>query len=387
MTNPYAALQSPAVIADSVQQSFERGAKQAREREIRRTAAQAMAGDENALAKLYGLDPGMGANIEEQIHQRGERQRASDYRSAVGDIMLGGGAAPGMNALGALGPQATPSWNGGAGANALMRFAPPQPGNTMAQGQGGLTARTAAPSPYAGPMASPGIGDGIPGQAPAGAPGPRSDAMARAIRANPEGFLKVQGQMTELTQDKLKLAVDINDFGMQLLGGVHDQPSYDMAKRRAAEVYQQHGIPFPELPAEYSPDAIRGLQMQGMDTSKQLAAIVRENRLDWDMQDDALDNQRADRNADSLISSRKPRNGPRSAAPKGPTPTSVIGAIMDKQAKGQPLTPAERQTLTEYRAGKGRGKASGAIAESADGRQMVVKGGKWVYQDTGKPVE
>lgn len=43
------------------------------------------------------------------------------------------------------------------------------------------------------------------------------------------------------------------------------------------------------------------------------------------------------------------RGAGRSGGPKAPTPATVVGGIMDKQARGQPLTPSEQLTLQQYR--------------------------------------
>jgi hypothetical protein len=390
MDNPFNALQFPDV-GGAIWKSYEHSAEQARVREARRAAAAAMGGDQNALLKLYALDPAMGASTEDALYQRSERTRASEYRGALGDYMTGGG-------------QQAP----GAGQNALMGYGMPGGGAATNLAPPPQTARSVGSPGFAPPsgssVATPGIGDNIPGNPPAASIGNRQDAMTRAMRANPEGFLTFQGKQLQVNEGQLKQLRTIHDFGMQLLGGVHDQASYDAAKAQASQFYQQHGMQLPELPPQYAPEVIHDLQMQGMETDKQLQAIVRENRLNWDMEDDRLDNARADENADSLESYRRGQlsntrrgqdmrgNGGRGrgAGPKAPSPNSVIGRIMDKQSRGETLTPAERQTLTEYRAPRGRGRG-GAGAEpaavAANGRPIVVRGGKWVYKDSGKPVE
>jgi hypothetical protein len=76
--------------------------------------------------------------------------------------------------------------------------------------------------------------------------------------------------------------------------------------------------------------------------------------------------------------------------PHAPTPSTVIGGIMAKQASGQPLTPSEQNTLREYRThykpqrGAVQISPNEAMAHDAHGRPMVVRGGKWVYTDTGE---
>jgi hypothetical protein len=112
----------------------------------------------------------------------------------------------------------------------------------------------------------------------------RSAAYERAVRADPDAFLSFEGKRLNITGKQLESYRDLNDTAMQLLGGVYDQQSYDAAKARAHTLYASHGHDLNEmgLPDQYSPELVRSLQMQGMDTSKQLQAVARENKLNWD---------------------------------------------------------------------------------------------------------
>jgi hypothetical protein len=64
----------------------------------------------------------------------------------------------------------------------------------------------------------------------------------------------------------------VNDYGLQLLGGVTDQASYDTAKAQAQQLYQQYGIPFPQLPPAYNPGVVRALQIRSLTAKEQLDA-------------------------------------------------------------------------------------------------------------------
>lgn len=290
----------------------------------RRKVAEAMTqlgngGDDmEALRRIYAINPQLGMQAEDQLYQRRERRREADFRTATGDMILGG-------------------------------------------------------SP---------------------------DAYQRAVRADPTEFLTWQGKRLDVTKKDLEGWRDRNDTAMQILGGVSDQDSYNRARAQVGSLYQRYGEDPAglNLPEQYSPEAIRDLQLRGMDTSKQLQAIARENRLEWDMEDDRLDNSRADRNQRSLSSYRQgqlanTRRGQdlrgkptgRGTSAKPPSPTTVIGRIMEKQASGHPLTPAEQKTYDEYRAGRGRGgRSSGGSRDGAiirnpkTGERMVLQGGKWV---------
>jgi hypothetical protein len=93
------------------------------------------------------------------------------------------------------------------------------------------------------------------------------------------------------------------------------------------------------------------------------------------------------RNATSAANTRYRVDHQRPSAgtqPHPPTPSTVIGGIMDKQASGQPLTPAEVNTLRDYRQHykpqRGAVQISGnePVATDAHGNKLVVRNGQWV---------
>jgi hypothetical protein len=88
-----------------------------------------------------------------------------------------------------------------------------------------------------------------------------------------------------------------------------------------------------------------------------------------------------------------PGRGRQAPAPKPPTPTTVVGAIMDKQARGEALTPSEMNTLRDYRThykpqrGAVQISPNEPVAHGPNGQKLVVRDGKWVDAATGKPVQ
>jgi hypothetical protein len=87
------------------------------------------------------------------------------------------------------------------------------------------------------------------------------------------------------------------------------------------------------------------------------------------------------------------RGGRAAPQPKPPTPTTVIGSIMDKQARGQPLSSAEQNTLKEYRThykpqhGAVEVTPNEPVAHGPNGQKLVVRNGRWVDAATGQPVQ
>jgi hypothetical protein len=187
-------------------------------------------------------------------------------------------------------------------------------------------------------------------------------AAARAASADPEKFITFQGKRLDATKTDLSNAIQLHDMSMQLLGGVHDQASYDQAKASARSLYAQYGKDFDSLnlPDTYSPDLVHDLQMQGMDTSKQLSAIARENNVDSQIEDRQGRLEEYTRHNQAMENNQRRGQDMRAngtgkpAVPKAPTPTTVIGAIMAKQARGEQLTPAEAKTYNEYRTAKAK---------------------------------
>jgi hypothetical protein len=71
----------------------------------------------------------------------------------------------------------------------------------------------------------------------------------------------------------------------------------------------------------------------------------------------------------------------------------VVGAIMDKQARGEALTPSEENTLRDYRThykpqrGAVQISPNEPVAHGPNGQKLVVRDGKWVDAATGRPVQ
>jgi hypothetical protein len=224
--------------------------------------------------------------------------------------------------------------------------------------------------------------------------GTSPDAESRLVRADPEGFLTFRGKQLDMTAKQLKSINDLHNSAMQILGGVHDQESYDAAKQRIGSLYGDVGLDASalKLPDTYSPDTIHGLQMEGMDTSKQLAAIARENRVKIYGANTEADNARADRNLRSLetyrnrMGSKGQGAGKASGGPKNEN--ALYTSIMSKWTAGQPVNAQEREFVRAYelRHGgapkRGRGGVSagnGAIIRNPKtGERMQLQNGQWV---------
>jgi hypothetical protein len=205
---------------------------------------------------------------------------------------------------------------------------------------------------------SPDIGGG--GRSPLST-SPRDDAFARLAAADPQAAMAYQARERAATKEQIAIFHDVNRQALQMLGGVRDQASYDAAKTRAAALYGRYGLTLDEynLPDEYSPETVRGLMMQAIDTDKQLSQLRADRKLDADIADDEADNARADRNADSVDEDRKARRG---LTARGQDMSDVrgrygIAVASSDRRRGQDLSHEDRIRAQDRRpvsGGRGR---------------------------------
>lgn len=365
--------------------------------------------------------------MQEQLdNAREDRKRDTERRASLADLLLAygqgggdpssgqamGGQAPGGQSPGSLAGLVAP----GAASGPQVFGGGPNPDGSMSYGGGGpegfVPGNQAAPHNPRKAQVAEQMGQQGPSDR-------QRQAYERAVRADPEGFLTFEGNRLDITGKHLKAYRDLNDTAMQLLGGVYDQGSYERAKAEAHNLYARHGMDLNDqnLPDQYSPELVRSLQMQGMDTSKQLQAVARENKLNWDQYDDQEDNSRADTLAGSTVEDRDARREytrqrveiarerarqagkgkgakpPAAAKPPG-SEGAVYADIANRWLDGQPISPRETRFAQEYesrhtpkgrgpggggRGGRGSSTADGAIIRNpTTGQRMMLQGGKWV---------
>lgn len=96
--------------------------------------------------------------------------------------------------------------------------------------------------------------------------------------------------------------------------------------------------------------------------------------------------------SNALLRANRPA-GHRQGGAKAPTPQTVIGAIMDKQARGEPLSVGEEGTLKDYRThykpqhGAVQVTPNETVAHGPNGVKAVLRNGRWVNVATGKPIQ
>lgn len=200
-------------------------------------------------------------------------------------------------------------------------------------------------------------------------------AFERLARTDPDRAVSYQKDQTAITRDQFKMAQDVNEGSLQILSGVSDQASYDAAKRSAQALYSKYGFNLDDLqlPAEYSPATVNRLRFQAMSTQKQLEQIRADRKLDWDIEDDEIDNTRSDRNLGSLITDRDQRRAETARYHNSQQATSRRGQDMRErtQRRGQDLRPPPRTS-------RGSGYKTRPTATGPNGQKMEFDGKAWV---------
>ena len=227
---------------------------------------------------------------------------------------------------------------------------------------------------------------------------PGAAALNRIAAANPDEAMKMEGEQLKMTKEKLDTYQAVNAASLQLMGGVHDQASYDAAKARAHAIHDQYGVG-PDalaLPDQYDPQVVKGLMMQAMKTSDQLNAMRADTRLNWTLEDGRLDNARADRNIDSTIDHRRAQEG---LTARGQDLTDArgrygIGVSSSDRRRGQDVSASTQQRGQDISSGdRRRGqdlsaeaakfrrsngvKPTEPVATDGKGNHIVFRNGKW----------
>lgn len=216
------------------------------------------------------------------------------------------------------------------------------------------------------------------------------DALVRLAQADPAQAYAIEDRERKMRSDDLELQHKLNAATGRLLAGIHDQASYDAAIGRARKMFSRFGENLDDygVPSVYDPDTVQALRMQTLDVDRQLAAERGAKRLEWDIEDDVADNERADRNTTSMIDSRE------ASAAQGWQRVGIQRENMERSdargRRGQDIASADRrrgQDMTDRRARdgatkpKGRSSAGrgggGPIATDAKGNKVQWNGTAW----------
>jgi hypothetical protein len=383
---------------------------------------------------------------DEHEYQQAERARAGEARSALSGYLLSGSRQAQPSAFEGGDPLSTPATPVQVGmSEGVVRRDMPPASTLSDRMEGGRPLGSAAAPAFTPLSPTPGtngllamIGDGqVPGAAPAaalpvnglmpsmmGRPMPQRSRAARLpepeagnpdweryVRADPSGAMKTMLGRHELTKAQNEAMVTQMDLIGRLARGAVDQPSYEAALQQA----QGMGLDTSSLPPQFDPAAVNAIELQALSAKEYLTEQRNDRRLEWDIEDDQIDNTRDDRSVESQVDYRE---GQLDNTRRGQDLTDARGRrgqdlSSGDRRRGQNLSSADRQrgqTLTDARGrrgqdmtdvrvrrgqdmgggrargARGRGGGSTARAVGPDGRAIVLRGGKWVDEVTGRPV-
>jgi hypothetical protein len=231
--------------------------------------------------------------------------------------------------------------------------------------------------------------------------------MERLARADPEMFMKVREMDTKQRTAAAEALGKQLDIGGRVMMAVLKAPPEQQADlyRNLRLDLESAGVI--DLPDEWDPATAQARMRAGMDVRSALIADDRERRTDWAIEDDLLDNTRADRNTESMVEHRDDqeaiaRRGQDLTDRRGRYGIGVSSAdrrrgqdlIDTRTRRGQDITDERGrrgQDLTDKRArdgvggGRRRGGAAGAnggtysrIAVNAKGEKVGWNGKEWV---------
>lgn len=217
------------------------------------------------------------------------------------------------------------------------------------------------------------------------------DALLRLAQADPGQAYAIEDRERKSRAEELDTIHKLNAATGRLLAGVSDQASYDAAMGRMKRMYARFGgnMDDYDVPPTYDPNFVQSLRMSSLDVDRQLAAERGAKRLEWDIEDDVADNERADRNTDSMINSRE------ASSAQGWQRVGIQREGMERTdargRRGQDIASADRrrgQDMTDRRARdgvnkpKGRGSAgrggAGPVATDGKGNKVQWNGKAWV---------
>lgn len=258
--------------------------------------------------RLIQLDPERGMMLRERAGQARERsiaaKRGQMFDSAAGRYMVGmrggqgnallpfataaAGSPPALNALSAFVPSPPP-----VAASPTMPSASPSPANE------------AMPSaPAAGPVAAPVA------SAPAAAVDPEQ-AFHEMLAIDPVRAMQIESQGRDMVLARLRATDTAYEYAIRRIANVQDEAGYQAAITDLERQFAPLGVDLrANVPAAFpGPDGMRSLLMQALSAREQIAALDRQDRTDAYIDNINADNERADRNTDSLIADRSARTG------------------------------------------------------------------------------
>lgn len=312
--------------------AFQQGAKVGEEIR-RRKALKAFSehpDDPHSLNALIAADPQTGFRAAEFQREQAKAKREQDYGAAVGDYlttgggaaMMGGGTTPPPSGESLSFNQPSHMPNGGNGAVPPSRsVAATAPGpNFPAGAPQGMNALAAFATPqghWPSPDQAPQLPDSRQAQQPAAQAQPDPDlaalgtprtsadhAFLRMVKADPLKALKFRSELRDNFVKTIKDTREVYRFGIERLSQANDEPTYQAVLAELHPMTQAiGGNLLDHVPPHYpGPEGMHELLTKALDAKDQVSSFMQQANIDDD-------NERADRNTDSIIADRSARRG------------------------------------------------------------------------------
>lgn len=193
----------------------------------------------------------------------------------------------------------------------------------------------------------------------------RNAAFMEMARIDPKRAFQIQSDARDASLERLKGGQEALRIAASRLASTNDDNSYRAVLADLDAQLMPLGIDISKTvpPTHPGPDGIRKLQMLAMKEAEQLAALDREARTEAMIENYEADNERADRNTDSLIEDRRER-------------TRVAGRRADVSDRRE--TRLGNRPPAKGRAGGGSGGAPKTAVNPKTGERLELRGGKWV---------
>jgi hypothetical protein len=194
----------------------------------------------------------------------------------------------------------------------------------------------------------------------------RNRAFAEMVKIDPLAAMKIDSEMRDSMLDRLEDADKAYRLAIARLPRVTDETSYQQVLTEVEALLQPLGASIRNtVPANYpGPEGTRELLMKATDAQQQLAAMDRRFSAEARAADIEADNERADRNTDSLIADRSVRTG-----------------IQRQRAETSDRRESRIAAGGGGRGGKPKKSGGGAPPTAVNpttGERIVFRGGKWV---------
>lgn len=206
-------------------------------------------------------------------------------------------------------------------------------------------------------------GDGLPDLVP------QTDAdqeFLTMLAKDPTKAFSIKSDLHDAARKRIDFVDKAYDRAIRALGSVTDAQSYGLAYNQFATDMARLGVEVPaSVPREYpGPDGIRQLLTSALDAKEQIAAIDRRDRIEWDQEDDRIDNARADRREASMDQDR--------------------GARRDIQRRGQDIRDATQRRGQDMRGRKAKGSAENPVSVKSPDQARKLKPGTFFKTPDGR---